>query len=93
MVERRIIGAFFGAWIERDPKGYAQLVAEMGSLLCQGMLRPHVSARYALARTGDALEALSKRKALGKLLVIPGLVDESGNIGREINPSQGAAKA
>ena len=36
-----------------------------------GELKPPVSARYALARAGDALAALTRREVTGKVVIVP----------------------
>jgi NADPH2:quinone reductase len=35
----------------------------------EGKLRPHISARFPLARAGEAIRMLADRKAMGKVIV------------------------
>jgi NADPH2:quinone reductase len=46
-------------------------MAQLAGWLADGRVRPHVSARYPLARTGDALNALSQRAVTGKVVIEP----------------------
>lgn len=65
-----ICGVFWGAFVERDPARHREHVAELLKMCVQGRIRPGISARYPLARGGEALEALSGRSATGKVVVV-----------------------
>jgi NADPH2:quinone reductase len=45
--------------------------AELSELLATGKVVPHVSARYPLSQTAQALADLAERRATGKVLVLP----------------------
>jgi NADPH2:quinone reductase len=64
-----IRGVLFGAHAQRDPAELRREVAELFELYGRGAIRPHVSARFALADGGRAIEAVAARRALGKLVV------------------------
>lgn len=66
----QIVGVFWGAYTERSPAENARNNAELLEFYTAGKIRPHVSARYALAEAGQAIAELSARRALGKLVVM-----------------------
>jgi NADPH2:quinone reductase len=66
-----IVGVYWGDWMRREPE---RARAEMGELLGwlrDGRVKPHVSGRYPLARTADALVAMTRRSVTGKIVVEP----------------------
>ena len=65
----QIVGVFWGAWVARNPKGHAANLAELFELYQAGKIRPHVSNRYPLARSADAIKELSERRAKGKVVI------------------------
>jgi len=71
LMERSIIGVYWGEWTRRTPAEFAASVRELAEWYAQGKLKPHVSARFALARTGEAMRMLAERKAKGKVVVVP----------------------
>ncbi|MCK9247095.1 MAG: NADPH:quinone oxidoreductase family protein [Anaerolineaceae bacterium] len=64
-----IRGVFWGAWVERQPDELQQSLAELFQLYEQGSIRPHISSRYPLAQTSEAIRELSERRATGKVVV------------------------
>jgi NADPH2:quinone reductase len=60
---------FWGAFAKRDPKANAANLRELLDLYAGGKIRPVISERVPLARAGEAIAALSARKALGKIVV------------------------
>jgi len=65
----QVIGVFWGAFIMRDPKGHAENLADLFRLYQDGKIRPHVSNRYPLAQSADAIKELSERRAKGKVVI------------------------
>ncbi|WP_050602466.1 NADPH:quinone oxidoreductase family protein [Ruegeria sp. 6PALISEP08] len=65
----QIVGVFWGASVFRDPKGHARNVSELFAQYAAGLIKPHISARFPLTRAPDALEHVSKRSVLGKLVI------------------------
>jgi NADPH2:quinone reductase len=61
---------FWGASLMREPELHRQNARELFALYGEGKVRPHISARYPLARGGEAIRALADRRALGKLVVV-----------------------
>jgi NADPH2:quinone reductase len=66
-----ILGVFWGAFTERDPKGHQANMAQLVSWAADGKLSAHVHEVYPLAKTADALKALSGRKVMGKVILRP----------------------
>ncbi len=68
----QVLGVFWGAFAARDPKRSAGNNRALLAMLVDGRIRPEISARYPLARGGDAIAALADRRASGKLVVTMG---------------------
>lgn len=65
-----IRGVFWGAWVTSRPEEFRRSLDELVDLYQQGLIRPHVSSVYPMAKAGDAILALSERRAVGKIVVI-----------------------
>jgi NADPH2:quinone reductase len=66
-----LVGVFWGDFIKREPKAIAGHVQVMAEWIKSGKIRPHISARYPLAQTAQALRDMADRKVTGKVLIIP----------------------
>jgi NADPH2:quinone reductase len=66
-----IVGVYWGEWMRREPESARREMGEVLRWLAEGRVRPHVSARYPLARTADALVAMTKRVVTGKVVIEP----------------------
>jgi NADPH2:quinone reductase len=66
-----IVGVFWGDFTRREPGKNAEGMKEMFGWLQSGKLRPHVSGRYTLEQTVQALNDMSARKVTGKILIVP----------------------
>ena len=64
-----IMGVFWGAFTARNPKRNQEHLAEISRWVREGKLHPHISARFELARGGQAIRMLADRKAKGKVVV------------------------
>jgi NADPH2:quinone reductase len=64
-----IVGVFWGEFARRDPGANAANNAELIALYSAGKIKPRVSARFPLARAGEAIALLAGRGALGKVVV------------------------
>lgn len=64
-----VLGVFWGAFTQCQPQENQANYRQLFAWHAEGKLRPLISQQYALARAGDALEALRLRKAVGKLVV------------------------
>ena len=68
-----IVGVFWGDFAKREPKANAAAMMQMIGWVREGKLKPLISARYPLARTVDAFNALGSRAATGKIVIVPSL--------------------
>jgi NADPH:quinone reductase len=66
-----IVGVFWGAFIERDPKGHQANMAELVRWADAGKISAHVHAVYPLKDTPAALKAIADRKVMGKVILHP----------------------
>lgn len=64
-----IRGIFWGAAIERDAKANQRAMAKLLRLCAERKIQPRIHATYALVEGGRAIEALSTRGVMGKVLV------------------------
>jgi len=71
LMERSIVGVYWGEWTRRTPGEFAAAVKELGEWYAQGKLKPHVSSQYPLAQAAAALSELAARKAKGKVVIVP----------------------
>ncbi|KJZ18435.1 NADPH:quinone oxidoreductase family protein [Loktanella sp. S4079] len=65
----QIIGVFWGAAVRHDPNGHAENMADLFQLYAEGKIRPRIHARFPLAQAADALNMMSDRKVMGKVIV------------------------
>ena len=66
-------GVFWDEFLRREPEGAAAQVAAILAGFADGRLQPRITGRYPLARATEALLALARREAPGKLIVTPAL--------------------
>ena len=66
-----IVGVFWGSFIAHEPQHNQENLAELMSLLSQGIVKPHISATYPLEQAADALYDILNRKVLGKAVLVP----------------------
>jgi NADPH2:quinone reductase len=64
-----IQGVFWGAFTARNPKRNQEHLAEIVRWTVEGKIKPYISARFPLARAGEAIRMLADRKAQGKVIV------------------------
>lgn len=69
--ERRIVGVFWGDWTRRDPRGQARNFERLVVWIAEGRLRPLVSERVGLADAAGALQRMTRREVVGKVVVLP----------------------
>lgn len=66
-----LVGVFWGEFARREPKANMAAMREMMGWLAEGKIRPHISARYALHETPQALHDIAARKVTGKVIIQP----------------------
>tara|TARA_R110002033_G_scaffold42421_3_gene83408 strand:+ start:52504 stop:53502 length:999 start_codon:yes stop_codon:yes gene_type:complete len=64
-----LIGVRAGESPRRDPELAQRQRAALRQLAAQGAMRPHISHRFALADTAEALAVLERREAIGRVVV------------------------
>lgn len=62
-------GVFWGSHIEHDPAAHALAVAELLDLYLKGRIRPVIHRRLPLEQAAQAIELLSTREVVGKIVV------------------------
>lgn len=65
----QIVGVFWGASIQMDPKGHAQNMSELLALYSEGKIRPRISERFAMTDAAEALRQIENRTARGKIVL------------------------
>jgi NADPH2:quinone reductase len=66
-----LMGVFWGEFVKREPKANMGAMRQLLGWLAEGKIKPLVSARYALADTGKALNDMAARKVTGKVVITP----------------------
>ncbi|AEI47536.1 NADPH:quinone oxidoreductase family protein [Runella slithyformis] len=66
-----IVGVFWGAFAEREPKSNFQNILELFQFYQQGTLKPYIHKTYSLAEAPQALNDMLERRAMGKLVITP----------------------
>jgi NADPH2:quinone reductase len=66
-----LVGVFWGEFASREPAHNVAAMHELMKWLSEGKIRPHISARYALADTPQALIDMASRKVTGKIVILP----------------------
>lgn len=64
-----VVGVFWGAAVARDPKAHVANTAELMQFYAEGKIKPRVSRTFPLERAHEAIQALSDRTAVGKIVV------------------------
>jgi NADPH:quinone reductase len=72
LMERSIVGVYWGEWTRRKPDEFAASVRELMSWFLQGKLKPHVTDRFPLERAPEAIAMMAARKVKGKVVVTIG---------------------
>ena len=66
-----LVGVFWGEFAKREPKANAAAMQQLMGWLADGMIKPRISGRYALAETAQALNDMAARKVMGKVVIKP----------------------
>ena len=66
-----LVGVFWGNFARREPAHNLAAMQELMRWLAEGKIKPHISARYALADTPQALIDMASRKVTGKIVILP----------------------
>ena len=66
-----IRGVFWGAWTKREPQLQRALMTDLARWCAEGRLSAHVHAAYPLSEITAALNAITDRKVMGKIVLRP----------------------
>jgi NADPH:quinone reductase len=66
-----LIGVFWTAFVERNPERHRANLVMLLDWCNEGLIVPHIHARFPLAETAKALELIEGRKVAGKVIVDP----------------------
>ena len=66
-----LVGVFWGEFTKREPKANAAAMRELMTWMAEGKIKPHISKRYALSETPQALNDMAARKVTGKIVIQP----------------------
>jgi NADPH:quinone reductase len=64
-----VVGVFWGDFTRREPRQFAQSMAQLGLWYREGKLRPHVSQTFPLEKATEALQLMAGRKVKGKVVL------------------------
>lgn len=64
-----IVGVYWGKYAQRDPQTLLQSLGTLFDWYKSGHISPHISAKYSLEQTAQAMNDLLERRALGKIVV------------------------
>ena len=66
-----IVGAFWGAYLQHDPKVIRDSFSQLIAWYKAGELKPHIHQIFPLDEAASALRQLMERRAMGKVLLKP----------------------
>jgi len=69
--ERQVLGVYWGDWTRREPAAHAKNMEQLVAWMREGRVRPAITERIGLEGVADALERMSGRRVLGKVVVNP----------------------
>jgi NADPH2:quinone reductase len=67
-----VVGVFWGAFTAREPEANAENLAELGRWVEDGTIKPYVCMTFPLERVAQALTAIERREARGKIVLTTG---------------------
>ncbi|KQR74463.1 NADPH:quinone oxidoreductase [Burkholderia sp. Leaf177] len=66
-----IVGVFWGQHVQREPELVSAAMQQIFGWIEEGLLKPHVTRRYPLERTAEALSDMASRRVSGKIVIEP----------------------
>ena len=66
-----VIGVFWGAFLQRDPKATQQHMRDLFGLYVSGKVKPPITQSYPLAQAPQALRDVMERRVKGKVVILP----------------------
>jgi NADPH2:quinone reductase len=65
-----IVGVFWGDYVRREPKAFAQAVAQLVAWYVQGLVKPVIDSRLPMSALPEAYARMASRRVMGKLLLV-----------------------
>ena len=65
-----VVGVFYGSFAEREPEESRRNNEELMQMYREDLIRPHIHARFPLARAGEAISMITTRAVSGKIVVL-----------------------
>jgi NADPH2:quinone reductase len=65
-----VVGVFWGDFVRREPKAYAQALAQLAGWYAEGKLKPVIDSRLPMTELPKAYARMGSRGVLGKLLLV-----------------------
>jgi NADPH2:quinone reductase len=69
--EASAVGVLYGNWKAREPVAAKANLKALDALCANGAIRPHVWKRFPFSRAAEALQALTSREVVGKVVLEP----------------------
>ena len=66
-----IVGVFWGDFADRDPEGNRANFTRLLDWTAEGIIEPHISARFPLESAVEALSTIAARIVTGKVILVP----------------------
>jgi NADPH2:quinone reductase len=70
--ERSIVGVYWGESVARDPAAHARNVGQLLEWFAAGRIKPQISERVPLSGAVAAMQRMTRREVVGKVVVLPG---------------------
>jgi NADPH2:quinone reductase len=71
--ERSIVGVYWGESVARDPASHVRNVGQLLEWFAAGKVRPQISERVGLSGAVAAMQRMTRREIVGKVVVLPGV--------------------
>jgi NADPH2:quinone reductase len=65
-----IVGVFWGDFVKREPKAFAQGMAQLMQWYAQGRVKPVIDARLPMSELPAAYARMGTRRVMGKVLLV-----------------------
>jgi NADPH2:quinone reductase len=69
--ERSIVGVYWGESVARDPAAHVRNVGQLLEWFAAGKVKPQISERVGLAGAVEAMQRMTRRDIVGKVIVLP----------------------
>jgi NADPH2:quinone reductase len=69
--ERSIVGVYWGESVARDPASHLRNVGQLLEWFAAGKVKPQISERVGLDGAVEAMQRMTKREIVGKVIVLP----------------------